>query len=430
MGYKISMALWEKGFVEKEYGICFAEPYIIYDSRGDSIEGGEDQPWATNQSLQLSKNQIGSFECDIPYELWHERYHLNRDDLVERLTYILVEEDGSILFVGYLTEKSLTFDRSMRVYFTECLGALDESDMVLDPKEYLLTCEADGSYGGEGKPPSLYYTILDRANMVNPIEPMQYEAPTVQRAVKKDLSDDGQQIGTAWSFLQKYFLDEYDGYFYVKYVKDEAHPGFFRIVVRYELDIGDKTDQTVEYGKNLLDLDIEQGLPSDFCNEVCALGTNTTTRGWWIFKRTTVTRIKGTAVNKDSCLKYGTIKRQLYVDGNATQQSLEKAAKEELANHPQESEMSMTVTAYDLADIGMQTDRLRYMKKTRIISTPHGIDGLYVCTKVDIDPADPAGKQFTFGNPPKKLTDQQNKASALAENIRAMVGGVIGYLNT
>lgn len=83
MGYKISMALWKKGFVEKEYGICFAEPYIIYDSRGDSIEGGEDQPWATNQSLQLSKNQIGSFECDIPYELWHERYHLNRDDLVE-----------------------------------------------------------------------------------------------------------------------------------------------------------------------------------------------------------------------------------------------------------------------------------------------------------------------------------------------------------
>lgn len=118
-----------------------------------------------------------------------------------------MEEDESILFVGYLTEKSLTFDRSMRVYFTECLGALDESDMVLDPKEYLLTCEADGSYGGEGKPPSLYYTILDRANMVNPIEPMQYEAPTVQRAVKKDLSDDGQQIGTAWSFLQKYFLE-------------------------------------------------------------------------------------------------------------------------------------------------------------------------------------------------------------------------------
>ena len=185
----------------------------------------------------------------ISLKLWHERYHLNRDDLVERLTYILVEEDESILFVGYLTEKSLTFDRSMRVYFTECLGALDESDMVLDPKEYLLTCEADGSYGGEGKPPSLYYTILDRANMVNPIEPMQYEAPTVQRAVKKDLSDDGQQIGTAWSFLQKYFLDEYDGYFYVKYVKDEAHPGFFRIVARYELDIGDKTDQTVEYGK-------------------------------------------------------------------------------------------------------------------------------------------------------------------------------------
>lgn len=65
----------------------------------------------------------------------------------------------------------------------------------------------------------------------------------------------------------------------------------------------------------------------------------------------------------------------------------------------------------------------------KVISGPHEVDGWYVCTKIDLDPASPASTQFTFGNPPKKLTDQQNKVKTQLAGTAVMVGGMMGYLN-
>ena len=433
MGYQVRMGTREHGFAISIEGFCFTGAYVLYDSLGDSIEGAEDKPWVTNQSLQLSKNQVGSYECDIPYTLWHDKYGINKDDLRERNTFVLVEQDDAALFIGYLTEKNLVFDRALHVYFTECLGALDECETVVDPKEYLLTCEEDRSHWDEGDDgegtPSLFYKVLHDSNATNDVTPLSINPPTVQRGVKKDLSDDGKQVGTTLSFLQKYFLDEYDGYFYVSYVRSEKKPDCINSYINYELDITAKTQQTVEYGKNLLDLEVTEKLPSDFCNQVFAWGTNTTTKGWWIFKKTTSKRALAGAYNWDSINKYGVVSKELYVEGNATEDSLKKAAQEELDTHEQWAEVSITLTAFDRVDIGEATDRLGYMKKTKVLSGPHEVNGWYVCTKIDLDPASPASTQFTFGNPPKKLTDQQNKVKTLVAGTAVMVGGVIGYLN-
>ena len=97
--------------------------------------------------------------------------------------------------------------------------------------------------------------------------------------------------------------------------------------------------------------------------------------------------------------------------------------------HEQWAEVSITLTAFDRVDSGELTDRLGYMKKTKVLSGPHEVDGWYVCTKIDLDPASPASTQFTFGNPPKKLTDQQNKVKTQLAGTAVMVGGMMGYLN-
>lgn len=427
MGYRVTI-----GEIKSDlHGMYWGQNYCIYDSQGDSIEGAEDKPWAKDQSLQLTKNQIGSYECTVPYMLWHVKYGLKKDDFVERQVCCMVEQDDDILFMGYLTNKNLTFDRGLYLCFTECLGVYDENDMLLEPQEYVLTCETDGSHWddfeqGEGTP-SLWFKIFHDANANGELAGMGAEAPTVQRGVKKDLSDEGQQVGTAWSFWQKYFLDEYDGYMYVKYVRKDN--GYFDITLCYELDITTTTKQTVEYGKNLLDLEVEEKLPSDFCNYVIAWGTNTTTKGWWIFKKTKTSKVLGSALNYESSNKYGSICRYLLVDGNSTKESLDKLAQEELDTHEQWAEVSITLTAFDRVDSGELTDRLGYMKKTKVLSGPHEVDGWYVCTKIDLDPASPASTQFTFGNPPKKLTDQQNKVKTQLASTAVMVGGMMGYLN-
>ena len=146
MSYTVTMGYIARDGDLSLDGMHFETSYILYDSRGDSIEGQSEKPWVTDQDLQLSKNQIGSYECNIPYTLWHDLYGLVREDFIERQLTVLVEQDNGILFVGYLTEKDLTFDRAMHVYFTEALGIYDESDLIVDPKSYMLTCAADGTY--------------------------------------------------------------------------------------------------------------------------------------------------------------------------------------------------------------------------------------------------------------------------------------------
>lgn len=434
MSYTVTMGYIARNDDITVDGMRFEMSYILYDSRGDSIEGQSDKPWVTDQNLQLSKKQIGSYECNIPYTLWHDLHGLAREDFIERQLTVLVEQDNGILFVGYLTEKDLTFDRAMHVYFTEALGMYDESDIIVESKSYMLTCAADGTHVSDvNEPdaanPSLWYKLFSDSTVSSGILSPNLVAPTVARGVTKDLSDEGQQSGTAWSFIQKYFLDEYDGYLYLTYEWSTKSPGCFKMLLHYDLDITNKTNQTVEYGKNLLDLEVSEKLPSNFCNEVMAWGTSTTTKGWWIFKKTKTSRVLGGAYDWDSIDKYGAVSKDIFVDGNSTEENLKKVAKEELDNCDTVPEKTITLTAYDLVDVGLQTDRLGYMKKTHVLAPKHGVDGWYVCTKVSIDPGDPASTQFTFGNPPKKLTDQQNKVTTQLAGTAMMVGGVMGYLN-
>lgn len=430
MGYRITMGK----MASDGAGLYFTQSWILFDSQGDSIEGAEDAPYVTNQTLELEKNQIGYYECDIPYTVWHDRYGIQPDDLVERQIDVMVEEDDEILFMGYLTEKEIVFDRALHIYMTGILGTLDENQMMLEPRSYMLTCNTDGTWTSivnepDAANPSLWYALHSNSFSTNNIGVYTGDAPTVQRGTIKDLSDEGWQIGTAWSFIQKYFLDEYDGYLYVHYDRNPKYPGHVEPRMEYKLDVPTTTVQTIEYGKNLLDLEVSSKLPSDFCNNVFARGTNTTTKGFWIFKKTKTTQLIASAYNYESEQKYGEVSYCLMMDGNTTQDGLKQAAQEELDSHPQEPEVSLQLTAFDRVDAGVQTDRIGFMKKSHVLSGPHGIDGWYVCTKVSFDPADPGNKQYTYGNPPKKLTDQQNKASAAVSSVARNTSGIMSYLN-
>ena len=95
-----------------------------------------------------------------------------------------------------------------------------------------------------------------------------------------------------------------------------------------------------------------------------------------------------------------------------------EVCKKALATYKQTIEKTVQVEAFDLCDAGVSTDHLGFLKKTRIIATPHGIDEWMVCTK-EILPLDkPDQKKFTFGRPPEKLTKQQKKIQEQALEIQ------------
>lgn len=101
--------------------------------------------------------------------------------------------------------------------------------------------------------------------------------------------------------------------------------------------------------------------------------------------------------------------------------------KKALATYKQTIEKTVQVEAFDLCDAGVSTDHLGFLKKTRIIATPHGIDEWMVCTK-EILPLDkPDQKKFTFGRPPEKLTKQQNKTTTSTQQTKTNVEGLIRH---
>ena len=68
---------------------------------------------------------------------------------------------------------------------------------------------------------------------------------------------------------------------------------------------------------------------------------------------------------------------------------------------------SYVIRAVDLVDAGYDTDRLDFSMYSHIVSAPHSVDAVMLCTKL-VEPLEKsAQKEFTFGMTRRTLTDRQ-----------------------
>ena len=135
------------------------------------------------------------------------------------------------------------------------------------------------------------------------------------------------------------------------------------------------------------------------------------------------------AKNDEAESKYGVVEKIVTVDGDTTEASLQETADKELKNYKQVVEPSLMIEAFDYKDTGRDLDRLRFLKKTHVVSEPHGIDGWYVCTKTTLTLDAPDSKRYEYGLPPRKLTDQQNANTTNQKTIKNQLRGVLSWLN-
>lgn len=230
---------------------------------------------------------------------------------------------------------------------------------------------------------------------------------------------DGKNFGTTWDILQSELTDVYGGYFVVRYSDD----GKTRYL-DYLADVAESNTQTVEFGVNMLDLN-NYVKADDIVTRVIAVGYQT--KGWWIFKSTKT--IQETANDRAAQSVYGIITRVIVIDGKSiTRQKLLDAANEELSKNLRYLD-GMEISAVDLRDAGIDTERLGWMKKTHILSKPHGLDTWLVLTKV-VEPLDaPDKKKFTFGKSFYSISDLQALSSHKASMAYSIALSSMGYLN-
>lgn len=233
---------------------------------------------------------------------------------------------------------------------------------------------------------------------------------------------DGKNFGTTWDILQSELTDVYGGYFAVRY-SDDGKTRYLDYLA--DDGITETNPQPVEFGVNMLDL-TSYVKAEDIVTRVIAVGYKS--KGWWIFKSTKT--ISQTAYDFEAQKVYGIITKVIVLDGKAsTNQKLLDAANEELRRCQQRYLEGIEVSAVDLHDAGIDVERLGWMKKTRVISKPHGLDTLLLLSKV-VEPLDaPQKKRFTFGTSFYSISDLQALSSHKASLAYSMSLSAAGYLN-
>lgn len=84
---------------------------------------------------------------------------------------------------------------------------------------------------------------------------------------------------------------------------------------------------------------------------------------------------------------------------------------------------TITLNAIDMHFISGSAEAIRVGDKVHILSQPHGIDLEKVCCKIEIDLVNPENTLYTFGEPPKTLTDSTVKAEKELDSLTGYKGG-------
>nr|DAT69836.1 MAG TPA: endopeptidase tail [Caudoviricetes sp.] len=383
--------------------------------------------YISDMKLDETKNDIGLFEFTVPKLLIDAtgKFVNGKNPIYDSVdlsaTKVMIEEDGVIIWLGVVTSVALEFDLSKKVVCKDPLFWTKHTSGIYRPEKNRTMESILGIIV-----PSDAWSTGDNSVKGCHI-PVALGLYTSLKNVTVDTSSNGVQNLTHWEALNKYILDAYDGYIRLRYIADASHTKIV-VVMDYLDDITDQTSQTVSYGQNMTDLEISRELTTDIKNSTVAYGSNTTTSGWWIWASSTTSFISSYMYTDDASInKYDRMGACALKDGNATKDELNQLAQKELGTYDHDVTPTVTVKAFDLCDTGQATDHLGFLKKTRIVSEPHGIDEWMVCTKAVLPLDKPDQKEFTFGRTPEKLTSQQNRNTAASEQASLSLKGLISY---
>jgi len=407
----------------------WADKVLVYDSYGDSIEGDETDGILADPLVELEDRAAGTFSCRVPYRVetrlgtvdnpYYKKFEMGK-------TFIMVEEDDECIFFGRVTDCELEFNLDKTVTADGILSELSNIQTRLPAGSYQTTSDSSSSILTKVMAPN------QNGKGDNPVNCMERGNVTVE-SKSVSTEDSGDQFGSYWSILTNYLLENdkaKDGYLRLRLANDPGKETYF-FYYDYLLDEDlPETNQTIEYGVNMLDFTFDEKKSSDLVNSVTAHGIETETHGWWIFKKTSYNAISSTYSDETSIEKYGLCSRHIYVDGKkSTTSSLNTAAQEEMKNYKQTPEPTMTVKAFDRRDAGEDVEKLGHLLRTHIISEPHSINLWMVCTKVKLPLDAPDNKEFTFGLTSAKLSKRVNWLAGAVDMLRNAVKGLVSHVN-
>ena len=214
----------------------------------------------------------------------------------------------------------------------------------------------------------------------------------------------------------------------------KTHGGFLRVryvgdtkYLDYIADFDSLSPQTVEYGKNLLDVKINRD-HSERASVLIPLGTEDEETGERL-QITSVNDGKNYVIDNTTVSEIGKIWRTEIWEDVTVPGNLLRKAQARLLELIQ-GVTSMELTIVDESDAGADIGDIHAGMYVACKSAPHGINGTYRCMGRTRDYLNPAGNTITIGASGVRLTDlstkQNGTISALEENILGQTAKIEG----
>ncbi len=355
----------------------YCDGQIIYHSKLENLV-------LLNPSLDLEVNKSGTFTFTIPST--HPYY-----GLIHKLKSIItVYQDDFLLFrgrvlddeIGWHNEKAITCEGDMAFLIDSIMRPYDFSGSI--PEYLAVLLESHNKQAGEAK-----RFTLGRVTVTDPNEYI----------TRSNIEYTG-----TWTELQNKLINLLGGYLQVRHEGDVHY-------LDYLQDFTLLASQTIEFGKNLLDLKrIRKG--ADIATAVIPLGAKLKdAEGNDTDQRLTIASVNNGLdyiVDEDAKAQYGLIVKTVIFDDVTEASNLLTKGKAHLAglvNLPETIEL----TAADLATVGQDITSFHIGTKVQVTSKPHGIDQLFTVSKLSIKLDDPAANKLSLGGVLESFTAQVSK---------------------
>lgn len=358
------------------------------------------------------------------------RDHAQYDMLQKLSTVVQVRRDGKEIWRGRVLKHEADFYNRRVVY---CEGALSYfNDSSITPFNY------------KGTLRQFLQHLIDAHNDQVKSKMKCFQLGTVTAALGNlvvqfgdaDQYGVGEDYGKVWDILDKLVLKVFGGYFYCGF---DAATGYN--VLNYcdqAVEAKRQTAQKIEYGRNLLNLS-ETTDATDLYTRIYPIGNkHTVDTSKWYYKlmwwrdpskdkheerwgimeadAATVAQYlpasgysynleEGWIQNDTAVQKFGIITRIVELDTDSANDTFAAGVQALQQNYAMKT--SYVIRAVDLVDAGYDTDRLDFSMYSHIISKPHSVDAVMLCTKLMEPLEKPAQKEFTFGMTRRTLTDRQ-----------------------
>ena len=340
----------------------YADNQLIYHSKLESMP-------IFAATAELEQNKTGSFDFTVLAN--HPRAHL-----LNRMKPIITVYQGDyLMFRGRILEERIGWHNEKELHCEGDLAFL--LDSILRPFSFA------------GTPAEFLTYVLGLHNaQVDASKHFAVGSVTVEGY----LTHDAEEYTTTKETLEKALLEPFGWFFQTRFQDGQAYIDYLATSTLL-------APQTIEFGKNLISLErIRKG--ADIATVIIPLGEKLKDEeGNDTGKRLTIEAVNGGAdfVQDDAAIaQFGIIVKSVIFDGVTDAETLKAEGQAYLADSVKLPD-TIELTAADLSAAGLDIASFHLNTMVRVISKPHGIDQLFMVTKLSINLFDPASSKLTLG---------------------------------